>query len=245
MENVKIPPLRRRGRPARTSRKKIVQAARRIIESEGIDRLTMRRLADELQIAPMAIYRHVREKNEVLVLLLDDAYGELKPPRRGTSPRARLTALWKFLHAGLERYPWVVEAIVRSDLMAPSVLAQMEAILQSLIECGFNSAQAGDAYRVIWQFTVGELMLKSSAQRRLNSAKPSMVVQTLLNVDAAAMPTLAVVARYWFAPPKYLKYETGLTFVIDGLLAGAVSVGHQGPLNHRKKRRPDVGKGVS
>ncbi len=218
MEIVKTERLSRRGRPARMSQEKIVQAARRIVESDGIDGLTMRRLAQKLQIAPMAIYRHVREKNEVLVLLLDDAYRELKPPRRSSTPRARLTALWKFLHAGLERYPWVVEAIVRSDLMAPSVLAQMEAILRSLVECGLTAAQAGDAYRVIWQFTVGELILRSSAQKRLSNARPSMVVDTLLSVDVKAMPTLAQVARYWFVPPRYLKYETGLKVILDGLL---------------------------
>lgn len=223
MGDVKTAGPRRRGRPARVCRAGIVDTARRIVEMGGIDALTMRRVAQELGIAPMAIYRHVRDKDELLVLLLDAAYAELAPPRPSSSPRARLAALWTFLHAGLAQYPWVVEAIVRADVMAPAVLAQMEAILASFVDCGLTIAQAGDAYRVVWQFTVGELMLHGAMMKRLDTANPSMVVQTLLNADPASMPTLARVASYWFIPPKLLPYEHGLRCVLDGLLADADS----------------------
>jgi AcrR family transcriptional regulator len=210
-----------RGRPARISRESIVEAAYRIVEAEGIDALTMRRVGDELGVVPMALYRHVGDKNELMVLLLDSAYTRLRKPRLPTAPRARLAALWIFLHDGLAQYPWVVQAIVRSDIMAPSVLAQMEAILKAFVDCGLTIAQAGDAYRIVWQYTVGELMLRSVMLERTAAQQPSMVVQTLLGVDASKMPTLAQTARYWFVPPRFLPYKEGLDAVVDGVLANA------------------------
>jgi AcrR family transcriptional regulator len=218
MPKVKHPGKGRPGRPARIDRDAIVRAARRIVERDGIDAVTMRRVADDLGVVPMAIYRHVRDKNELFVYLLDAAYRELRPPRLPRSPRARLAKLWAFLHDGLARYPWVVQAIVRSDILAPSVLPQMEAILEAAAGCGLNEVQAGDAYRVVWQYTVGELMLRSAMLDRMNAARPSMVVQTLLAADPSSMPRLAAVARHWFAPPHILAYEDGLQMILDGVL---------------------------
>lgn len=218
MAKVKSKQARARGRPPRISRDVIVATARAIVDAEGIDALTMRRVADELGIVPMAIYRHVRDKDELLVFLSDAAYRDLRKPRLPKDPRRRLVALWSFLHAGLERYPWVIEALVRSDLIAPSVLAQMDDILKSSVDCGLTIAQAADAYRILWQFTVGELSLRTSMLKRMNTQAPSVVVRTLLGVDPRETPTLAAAAQYWFAPPKFLRYEDGLQAIIDGLL---------------------------
>lgn len=218
MANVKPKQARARGRPPRVSREAIVATARAIVDAEGIDALTMRRVADELAIVPMAIYRHVRDKDELLVFLLDAAYRELRKPRLPKDPRRRVITLWTFLHAGLERYPWVIEALVRSDLIAPSVLTQMDEIIKSFVDCGLTIAQAADAYRITWQFTVGALNLRAAMLKRMNTAAPSAVVRTLLGVDPREMPTLAAAAQYWFVPPKFLPYEEGLEAILDGLL---------------------------
>ncbi|MEO6990587.1 MAG: helix-turn-helix domain-containing protein [Candidatus Baltobacteraceae bacterium] len=218
MRKVKGLPRRRPGRPARISREAVVEAARRIVEAEGIDGLTMRRVADELGVVPMAIYRHVARKDELVVLLVDAAYRELPEPLLPRMPRTRLIALWVFLHDGLAQFPWVVAAIVRSDIFAPSVLPKMDAILKASVDCGLTIAQAGDAYRVVWQYTVGELMLRSAMLERMKAAAPSMLVRTLLDVDPGALPTLAATARSWFSPPRFLTYEAGLQLVLDGVL---------------------------
>lgn len=219
MRKVKRPGgISRRGRPPQISREAIVRAARHIVEGEGIDALTMRRLADALGVVPMAIYRHVRDKNELLVCLVDVAYNEMRAPRLPRNPRARLVKLWVFLHDGLSRYPWVVQAIVRSDVMAPSVLPQMEALLKAGIDCGLTVEQSADAYRIVWQYTVGAVMLRSAMIERSTAKRSSMVVQTLLSADSSAMPTLAAAARYWFAPPHILPYEEGVNRILDGAL---------------------------
>lgn len=61
---------RRPGRPARLSREAIVSAGVAVVSEHGVDRLSMRRVADQLMCSPMALYRHVRDKEELLVLVL-------------------------------------------------------------------------------------------------------------------------------------------------------------------------------
>jgi AcrR family transcriptional regulator len=72
----------------------VVAAARSIVERDGIETLTMREVARELGSSPMATYRHVRDKDELLVLLLDQLAGELPRPRfSGRATQAALSGL--------------------------------------------------------------------------------------------------------------------------------------------------------
>ena len=105
---------RRRGRPPRFSRAAIVDAARGIVERDGIAALSMRRVATELGSSPMAIYRHVRDKDELLVLLLDALAREVPRPELADEPRTRLRQVCRAMHDGLATYPWVVEVLARA-----------------------------------------------------------------------------------------------------------------------------------
>jgi AcrR family transcriptional regulator len=85
-----------------------------------------------------ALYRHVRDRDELLVLLLDRAAGELPRPRLPREPRRRLLVLFKFLYDGLDRSPWVVPVLVKGDLMAPSVLWLTEEIVAAFVAAGMT-----------------------------------------------------------------------------------------------------------
>jgi AcrR family transcriptional regulator len=75
----------------------VADAAEAIIEREGVDALSMRRLARELDSSTMALYRHVRDRDDLLVLLLDRLAADLPRPRLPRDPRRRLLALFKVL----------------------------------------------------------------------------------------------------------------------------------------------------
>src|SRR5665213_1341880 len=151
---------RRRGRPPRLSRDAVIDAARVIVERDGIDALTMRRVARELGSSAMAIYRHVRDKDELLVLLLDRLAAELPRPRFSDDPRRRVQQASRFMRDGLARYGWVGDVLAQGDLIAPEILWLIEEIVAGLMACGLSESQAADGYRTIWQFTVGELIIR-------------------------------------------------------------------------------------
>jgi AcrR family transcriptional regulator len=211
----------RRGRPPRLSRDAVVTAAGAVADREGIEALTMRRVADELGSSPMALYRHVRDKDELLVLLLDRLAAALPRPVLPDEPRERLLAACRTMREGLAEHPWIVDVLAGGDLIAPSILWLIEEITASFVACGLTLAQAADAYRTIWQFTVGELMVRRGIERIAALGRRPYVLDVLAAADPAELPTLAALSGHWAHARERDAYGAGLEALVDGLLARA------------------------
>src|SRR3954470_18770199 len=82
----------RTGRPPVTSRPEILAAARRLIDRDGWEKLTVRRLAAELGIGATTLYHHVRDKEDLLLLLLNEYAGAIAQPALPSDPRDRIVA---------------------------------------------------------------------------------------------------------------------------------------------------------
>lgn len=211
---------RRAGRPARLSREMVVAAAEEVVRREGVDALTMRRVARELGSSTMALYRHVRDRDELLVLLLDRAAAELPRPRLPREPHRRLLALFKFLYDGLDRSPWVVPVLVKGDLMAPSVLWLMEEIIATFVAAGMTPEQAAEAYLTVWRFTVGELVIsQATANQTARLDRRPRQLALLSSVDPEELPTLAALIDFWPKARASKSYRARVAAILDGLLA--------------------------
>jgi AcrR family transcriptional regulator len=196
----------------------VIAAARAIVDRDGIETLTMRRVAGELGSSPMAIYRHVRDKDELLVLLLDQLAAELPSPRFSSDPRRRLQQACQAMHDGLAEHDWIVDVLAQGDLIAPSVLWLVEEIVAALIACGCTEREAADGYRAIWQFTVGELITRRGIRRTAELGRVPFVVRVLTGVDPQQLPTLATLAPYWAPARDRDSYEVGVSALLDGLI---------------------------
>jgi AcrR family transcriptional regulator len=199
----------------------VVATARAIVERDGIDALTMRRVAAELGSSPMAIYRHVRDKDQLLVLLLDQLAAEIPRPRLPREPRTRLQRACRTMRDALAEQSWVVDVLAQGDLIAPSILWLIEEIVAGFVACGLSEAQAADGYRAVWQFTVGELMIARGLQRTAALGRPPFVLEVLMSVDPAELPTLAALGPHWAPARGKDSYDIGLTALLDGLIATA------------------------
>ena len=179
----------------------------------------MRRVATELGASPMAIYRHVADKDELLVLLLDRLAAELPRPTLPTDPRDRVLAACRVMRDGLAEYPWIVDVLAQGDLIAPSILWLIEEIVAGLHACGLSHAQAADGYRAIWQYTVGSLIIQRGVDEIAKRQRPPYVLKVQTSVDPEQLPTLAALAPHWAAARGRDSYELGLEPLVDGLLA--------------------------
>jgi hypothetical protein len=94
----------------------------------------------------------------------------------------------------------------------------MEEIVAGFVACGLSHAQAADAYRAVWQFTVGELMVRRGLDRMATLDRPPFVVEVLTSVDPDELPTLAALVKHWAPARARDSYEPGLTALVDGLL---------------------------
>ncbi|MEV7237208.1 TetR/AcrR family transcriptional regulator [Streptomyces sp. NPDC051020] len=213
-------PRKTQGRPPRISREEIIETARRIVDEGGVDRLTMRRLATEIGSTPMALYHHVRDKEELLVLLLDDyAARTLRRSELPAHPRERIVAATTAIHEALAACPWIVEVLTADDLMSTSALWFVEQIVDGLVECGLSPDRAVHGYRAIWYYTAGEIVVRTTAaRRRADDDRATYREQVFADLDPSELPRLAQAADRWAPLTAEDTYQDGLRALVDGLL---------------------------
>ncbi|HJY70016.1 MAG TPA: TetR/AcrR family transcriptional regulator [Streptosporangiaceae bacterium] len=121
---------------------RIVAAAVRVADTEGLDAVSMGRVATELGTAPMSLYRHVSSKEELLTLMVDAAWDEAPgTPVAGEGWRAGL-ARWAWaLRAGARRHPWVVRIPLNSLPIMPNEVAWFENALACLADTELTEAR--------------------------------------------------------------------------------------------------------
>ena len=97
----------KRSEPVRLSRDRIVRAAVDLADAEGLEGLSMRRLAEELDAAPMALYRHVTNKDDLIDDMIDVVFSELDVPT-GSGWRTAMRERARGMRQALLRHPWAV-----------------------------------------------------------------------------------------------------------------------------------------
>ncbi|WP_443042599.1 TetR/AcrR family transcriptional regulator [Streptomyces sp. NBC_00344] len=208
------------GRPRRVEPEKIVATARRVIEDEGIGALSMRRVAREIGVTPMALYHHVRDKDELLMLTLSGIAEGFPRPGLPEEPRARILAVAVHMHSTLDKIPWVVEILALGDLTDKAALWMVDEIIGAAMACGLSETGAVRAYRTIWHYIYGDLVFRS-AQAKRNTEQPDRrrhFPELLTDDDAVALPHLTAVAGRWIEMTESYDITEQLDAVIEGLL---------------------------
>lgn len=193
-------------------------AALRVIEEEGVDMLTMRRLAREVGSTAMAIYRHVRDKEELLLLLLDDYAAGIPRPELPEEPRERVVAAAMAMHKAVSGCPWVVDVLRADDLMSVEALWYPERIVDAAVRAGLTMEEAVDAYRIIWRYTVGEIGGRAAARRRREKGGSTYRERVFAELDAEEFPRLSKVAGRWEELTARDTYAKGVRALVNGLL---------------------------
>ncbi|UNO41386.1 TetR/AcrR family transcriptional regulator [Streptomyces sp. MST-110588] len=213
---------RKAGRPRKLDPAAIVAVARRILEEEGVAALSMRRVAKEVGSTPMALYHHVRDKDELLMRVLSGTAATMPRPELPEDPRERLLAVSVHMHQGLRKMPWVVEILSLGDLSDPGALWMVEEIIDSAMACGLDERRAVLAYRTIWHYVFGELVFQAALERRARQpGRRRHFPEMLEEIDDSRLPRLSAVAGRWSAITEDYDVAEELRAVIDGLLAAA------------------------
>lgn len=192
----------------------MLDAAALLFDDEGVEAVTVRRLAERLGVSPMALYRHVGNKDELLLALVDRLAARLVYPPRPADPRGAILILWRTLYEGLAEHPWLAEVLARRRLMAPSVLGAVEEIHAALRAAGFSLEEAVQAYRLQWQFTLGALLVRAGA----TLDRPSIQATLRGAPDGARYPTLAAAAATWRSAHGRDTYGDDLEVLLDAQL---------------------------
>jgi AcrR family transcriptional regulator len=120
------------------SRERVLQAAVRLADEAGIDAVSMRRLAQELGVVPMALYKHVANKDELLDGMVDVVIGEFDAPDPSPDWRAAVRERVLSARRAVLRHPWARQAIESRTRRTPAVLGYMDAVTGTFRAGGFS-----------------------------------------------------------------------------------------------------------
>jgi AcrR family transcriptional regulator len=141
--------------PERLSRERIVEAVFRLLEREGWEALSMRRLAQELDVWPMAVYRYFRDKDELVDVLVGQVIQEIDLPSARGTWRARLRRLVEAARGALERLPTELRPRLAIALLAPDTPRLSDAALEILGSAGFGADDARRAWAALAAYAAG------------------------------------------------------------------------------------------
>lgn len=214
-----VPRPKNVGRPPRLSLDAIITAADHVLQTEGAEKLSMRRLANELGSTPMALYYHVRDKDELLLLLMETHAKRIPRPELPDDPRERLLTTAVMLYDLLAERLWIVEVLTGNDLIAPSSLWFVEVMIDAAVEHGCSLEEAVYVYRTIWYYIVGDLIIRvNSDRRRARASRPVYEDEVIANLSSSTHPRLAAVADRWAELNSRDTHREGLAAIVDGLL---------------------------
>ncbi|MFI8976587.1 TetR/AcrR family transcriptional regulator [Nocardia asteroides] len=215
------------------SKEQIVGAAIALLDEEGLDGLNMRALGQRLDSAATAMYWHVRNKDNLVRLAVDEVWGEIDLPDPGaTDWRAAAEAMATGMYAALTRHPWLVQAQASHLLYGPNKSRHDEHALAVFEAAGFSDDDADRAVAALFLFVLGNATgpaANVSLRRRLGKggADPEVpLAQAVAEATeiAVAYPRLrarveraAAGTGYNVAPDSAFRF--GLTALLDGIAA--------------------------
>jgi AcrR family transcriptional regulator len=125
-------------RRAPLSRDRVLRAAVALADKAGIESLSMRKLAQELGVVPMALYKHVANKEELLDGMVDVVVGEIDPPVSGADWRSAIRQRILSARRALLRHPWASRVLESRTNPTPVVLAYMDSMIGMFRSGGFS-----------------------------------------------------------------------------------------------------------
>jgi AcrR family transcriptional regulator len=120
------------------SKSRVLDAAVRVADHGGVDALSMRRIAQELDVVPMALYKHVTNKDELLDGMIDIVLDEIGPLASDADWRAAIRLRVLSARQALLRHPWAHQVIQSRTSPTPGVLAYMDAVIGTFRKGGFS-----------------------------------------------------------------------------------------------------------
>ena len=131
------------------TRDRVLQAAVDLADRGGNEALSMRKLGQELGVDAMALYRHVRSKDDLLDGLVEVIVGQIDRPSAGANWKTNLRQQAMAARAVMLRHPWARRVLEERGTGGPACLAYIESVLATLHDGGFSIELAHHALHVL------------------------------------------------------------------------------------------------
>jgi AcrR family transcriptional regulator len=218
-------------KPSGLSRETIVAAAIEIADEEGIEAVSIRRIATKLETRPMSLYSHIEHKAELVDLMIDEAMGETLLP--GEVPEDWREALRQIAHrtrAAARAHPWMIATAFRRPLLGPKALRHVDQSLAAVSPLDLSFERKRAVLLSIDTYTLGyvrwELHSPHSKANRCGQGFDELPSAEQLNaylaeqVASGEYPHLAAIAKKELTyGVKAETFEVGLEWLLAGIAA--------------------------
>ncbi|RWP20455.1 MAG: TetR family transcriptional regulator [Mesorhizobium sp.] len=210
--NERLQPLQEPRSEPPLSRERIVATAVELLDAQGVDGLTMRRLADRLGSGVMSLYWHVDNKEDVFDLALDSVLEYRGPPQIAQDWRGEVVHMFEDWRASMLRHPWSASLLPRRAL-GPNILGRLELLSKTLSRAGVADADVNVAIWSLWNYVMGATITRASFD--LSDDERAAAQQRLTRLSER-YPTIER-SRLLLDNDWDGAFRKGLGFLLDGL----------------------------
>ena len=206
----------------RLSRDRVLRAAVALADRAGIEAVSMRKLAEELGVVPMAPYKHVASKEELLDGMVDIVIGEIDPPAGGADWKSAVRQRILSARQSLQRHRWAPAVIETRTNPSPAMLAYIDSMIGMFLAGGFSADLTHHALHAMGSRLFGFSQDVFTDSPSLDPAAQAMLVRQLKD----RYPHIAemVVTVYHDAASvvgqgcdDQFEFEFALDLLLDGL----------------------------
>ena len=206
-------------RRTQLTRERVMAAAIELADRDGIESISMRKLAQELGVEAMSLYTHVRSKNDLLAGMADTVVSQIPVTAEGTDWKASLRQQALAARTVMLRHPWAPRTVEAQAAPGPAALRYINVVLGILREGGFSIAQTHHALHILGSHLLGftqglfddsgdlEPDAATALASALGASHPYVVEMALAVTHGGALGGCDDDAEFEFA----------LDFILDGL----------------------------
>ena len=206
----------------RLSRERVLLAAIAHADTGGLEALTMRQLAEMLGVAPMALYRHVASKDDLVDAMVDVVFSEIGVPAGGGDWKSAMRKRAIGVRDALLRHRWAIGLMESRRRPGPANLRHHDAVIGRLRAAGFSVEMAAHAYSVLDSYIYGFALTKMSLPFDTSDEIADVARDMLEPFPANEYPNLVEFINEHAMKPGYDygdEFEYGLELILDGLEA--------------------------
>lgn len=199
------------------SRERVLAAALRLADDEGVDAVSMRRLGQLLDVEAMSLYKHVSGKEDILDGIADLVMAEVEVPRPDLPWREAVRRAAISSHAALLRHRWAAPVLESRTSPGPTRLTYLEAVVGRLRAAGFSVADVARAFMAIDAQVYGFTVMELNFPFEMRDSPEAEVMA--VEVFGQMFPNLVAMAQLALGqgPGVPIEFEFGLDLVLDGL----------------------------
>ena len=202
------------------NRERTLEVALTVADSEGIQAVTMRRLARELGVEAASLYHHVAGKDQILDGLVDVVAAEVELPEPSPDWRRTVSERAHHTRAVLRRHPWAVSLMASRNSPGPATLRLLETGIRCFREGGFTVPLAAHAISTVDSYVHGFVLQEVNLPFRDESELAAMTAAIMDTFPASEFPYLFELTVEHVLQPGYeygKEFDSGLSVVLDGV----------------------------